>query len=90
MELKFLPGFFRQSDPIIGHGHPVMGLAKLWIRLDCLGIEMNRLFRLVLREIHSKTPRRHRKLTEETDGSNTAIQIKHSRGSPTLTSGEFY
>ncbi len=53
MQLKFLCGLFRQSDPIIGHAQPVMGLAKLWVRLDCLGVKANRLFRLVLGKIEN-------------------------------------
>src|SRR5580658_3084747 len=48
MQLKFLFGFFRRSDPIIGHTQPIMRLAKLWVHCDCLGIETNRLFKLVL------------------------------------------
>ena len=51
MQLKFLLGLFRQSDPIIGHAEPIMGLPKLWVRLDCLGVKANRLFRIVLGEM---------------------------------------
>ena len=48
MQLKFLFGLFRRSDPIISHTQPIMRLAKLRVYFDGLGVETNRLFKIML------------------------------------------
>src|SRR5277367_920547 len=50
VKLKFLPGLFRRSDPVVGHAETVVGLTQLGLGLDRPGVIGNRLLSLVLGE----------------------------------------